>query len=600
MQKPNKITLANRSASITTTTTVTAHDQIVPFRTNVKNAADHTLRSSAIASLPVPTQTPKESLNSLAQQHQSLAHKPQIVTPVKVSKLSQWLDGYHADTAQFLINGFEFGFKIPYYGSRCFKKTRNLQSALDNLPILRHKIQKEIEAGRVMGPFKDPPFPNCQVSPLGLVPKKNGDFRIIQHLSAPEGSSVNDGIPKEFCSVQYQNIDDAVALVKRFGKGCLLSKCDLENAFRMIPISPVDFELQAFCIDNLYYYDKTLTQGLSYSCALFETFSTSLHWMAETKLKIPGLAHVLDDFLLVGPPDYNACLSNLNKFLNMADTLGIPIKHEKTVLPCTTLTFVGIELDSVKMEKRLPLDKLVKIRGLLEEFKKRRKVKLVELQSPIGLLNFACSVVTPGRTFLRRLIDLTVGLKQPHHRRHLNCEARADLEAWATFSEHFNGKSMFLSDQWLTSSSLDLYTDSSNIGYGGYLGNKWFAGTWPEKWNKFHITIKELFPIVLAVELFSAQLQNKCIIFHTDNIAVSHVINKQTSKEPTIMKLVRRLVVQCLRFNILFKSQHLAGSMNYLSDYLSRQQIPEFLRVFPHPSPLRIPVPESSLILSMV
>ena len=156
---------------------------------------------------------------------------------------------------------------------------------------------------------------------------------------------------------------------------------------------------------------------------------------------------------------------------------------------------------------------------------------------------------------------------------------------------------MFLSDQWLTSSSLDLYTDSSNIGYGGYLGNKWFAGTWPEKWNKFHITIKELFPIVLAVELFSAQLQNKCIIFHTDNIAVSHVINKQTSKEPTIMKLVRRLVVQCLRFNILFKSQHLAGSMNYLSDYLSRQQIPEFLRVFPHPSPLRIPVPESSLIL---
>ena len=520
-----------------------------------------------------------------------------IVTPIKVPKLKDWLDGYDVSLAQFLINGFEFGFKIPFYGSRCFKKSRNLQSALENVHILRDKIQSEIAAGRVVGPFQHPPFPNCQVSPLGLIPKKNGDFRIIQHLSAPEGSSVNDGIPKEFCSVQYQNIDDAVALVKKFGRNCLLSKCDIQSAFRIIPISPVDFELQSFCIDNQYYYDKTLTQGLSYSCALFEKFSSALHWMAEEKLNIPGCAHILDDFLFVGPPDYDVCFSHLKKFLNMANVLGVPIKDEKTVLPCTTLTFVGIELDSEQMEKRLPEDKIVKIKSLLNEFKKRRKVKLVELQSLIGLLNFACSVVTPGRTFLRRLIDLTVGLKQPHHRRHLNCEAGADLEAWSTFIEHFNGKSMFLSDHWLSSSSLDLFTDSSNVGFGGYLGNKWFAGTWPDNWKQFHITIKELFPIVLAVELFAVELQNKCIVFHTDNIAVSHIINKQTSKEPTIMKLVRRLVVQCLRYNILFKSEHIYGVLNNLSDAISRQQITGFLRLFPYQNPVRIQVPESSLVI---
>ena len=148
--------------------------------------------------------------------------------------------------------------------------------------------------------------------------------------------------------------------------------------------------------------------------------------MAENKLGIPGCAHILDDFLFVGPPNYEACLSHLDKFLHMANVLGVPIKEEKTVLPCTTLTFVGIELDSEQMEKRLPVDKIVKIRNLLNDYKKRRKVKLVELQSLIGLLNFSCSVVTPGRTFLWRLIDLTLGLKKPDHRRHLNCEARAD------------------------------------------------------------------------------------------------------------------------------------------------------------------------------
>ena len=41
---------------------------------------------------------------------------------------------------------------------------------------------------------------------------------------------------------------------------------------------------------------------------------------------------------------------------------------------------------------------------------RRRKVTLVELQSLLGLLNFACKVIRPGRAFLRRLINLTCGL----------------------------------------------------------------------------------------------------------------------------------------------------------------------------------------------
>jgi hypothetical protein len=41
----------------------------------------------------------------------------------------------------------------------------------------------------------------------------------------------------------------------------------------------------------------------------------------------------------------------------------------------------------------------------------RGKIKMTfrEIQSLIGLLNFACCVVVSGRAFLRRLISLTVG-----------------------------------------------------------------------------------------------------------------------------------------------------------------------------------------------
>ena len=74
---------------------------------------------------------------------------------------------------------------------------------------------KEIKAGRVAGPFDISPFPNLQISPLGLVPKKKvGEYRVIHHLSYPDHLSINDGIPQDKCTVQYQTIDDAILLVK--------------------------------------------------------------------------------------------------------------------------------------------------------------------------------------------------------------------------------------------------------------------------------------------------------------------------------------------------------------------------------------------------
>ena len=87
----------------------------------------------------------------------------------------------------------------------------------------------------------------------------------------------------------------------------------------------------------------------------------------------------------------------------------------KTIGPSCVLSFCGIELDSMLMEARLPRNKIWKCMLLLEQFLHRKKVTLRELQSLIGLLNFACSVIVPGRAFLHRLIDLTVGHSKPHH-----------------------------------------------------------------------------------------------------------------------------------------------------------------------------------------
>eukprot|EP00105_Crassostrea_gigas_P040664 XP_019924812.1 PREDICTED: uncharacterized protein LOC105333150 [Crassostrea gigas] len=111
--------------------------------------------------------------------------------------------------------------------------------------------------------------------------------------------------------------------------------------------------------------------------------------------------------LFSGPPSSQKCLSDVNNFENLCQRLGVPLKQSKTILPTTCLAIYGIEVDSVHMISRLPEDKLVNLRQLLAKTVHRRKVHLKELQSLIGSLNFACQVVTPGRAFLRRLIDST-------------------------------------------------------------------------------------------------------------------------------------------------------------------------------------------------
>ena len=91
-----------------------------------------------------------------------------------------------------------------------------------------------------------------------------------------------------------------------------------------------------------------------------------------------------------------------------------------------------------------------------------------------------------------------------------------------------------------------------------------------------YITLLELFPIVLAVFLWGIKMKNHKIWLYTDNLALVEVLNKQRSKEKKVMILIRRLVLKCMQYNILFKSKHISGVKNDLADSLSRLQIKRF------------------------
>ncbi|MES9881498.1 MAG: reverse transcriptase domain-containing protein [Sedimenticola sp.] len=517
-------------------------------------------------------------------------------TPVKSDVLLSHLDGYPPAEVAFLVSGFREGFRIPVSYDVLPRMCRNHPSATNQYEIVNTKLKRELESGRVIGPFPAP-LPDLVCSPLALIPKKeSGHYRLIHDLSYPKCNSVNMAIDKDYTQVIYDSIDTVIHKVKLKGRHCLMAKCDIQDAYRIVPIHPSDRHLLGFSwtnADNVkeFFMDACLAMGLSLSCQLFNRLSAALQWIVESK-GLASMSHIIDDFFFCGVAVTAECSSALHSFLEMCSDIGIPIKHEKTTDPCTCLTIYGFEVDSDAMVVRLPIDKVKKIIVELQTMAKRRKVTLHALQSLIGLLNFATACIVPGRCFLRRLYNLTIGVTCPMFYIRLSKEARADLHMWLLFMESFNGKCLFLHDSWISSDSLHLHTDAaSTVGFSAVLGKHWFAETWPPEFGQYHINILELFPIVLAVQIWGHKLENHKIMFHSDNEATVHVLNKTTCKDPIMMRLVRRLVLLSMKHNILFRAVHVPGKANKVADFLSRFQFQAAFQCAPQLQrvPLKLP-----------
>jgi len=105
----------------------------------------------------------------------------------------------------------------------------------------------------------------------------------------------------------------------------------------------------------------------------------------------------------------------------------------------TYLKFLGIEIDS---KLRLPADKLERVQKTVQEWleKDSSHKRDRDLESMVGLLQHAASVVRPGHHFVRRIIEEMVKVKKRNHHVCLNEETKSDLLWWwYIFLERWNG-----------------------------------------------------------------------------------------------------------------------------------------------------------------
>ena len=505
-----------------------------------------------------------------------------ITTPLVYHEWTNLLSSHpDAEFSHYVLTGLAQGFRVGFDRTKvqCVQAKNNMQSALQHPSVVEEYLQKEVALGRVIGPVPLTRVPGIQINRFGVIPKNHqpGKWRLIVDLSDPAGFSINDGIDRDLCSLKYVSVDDAVRSILDLGLGTLIAKLDIESAYRIVPVHPADRLLLGMSWRGQIYIDTVLPFGLRSAPLIFTAVADAVQWILETQ-GVKHIMHYLDDYLVMGPPDSPECKRSLDRILDCCQRLGVPIAQHKTEGPSTQLVFLGIELNTREGILKLPEVKLQRLQGEIKNWTGKHSCTKRSLLSLIGQLQHACCVVQPGRTFLRRMIDLSTTAKKLHHHTRLNEGFRSDLYWWACFLPKWNGVSMMKSVvggpyyETVTSDA------SGSWGCGAYISTGlWFQLEWPKSWASYHITAKEMLPIVLATAMWGEQWRGKTVRCRCDNAAVVAAIRSGWCKNKHTMHLLRSLYFFQAAYQVKLVTEHIKGSDNELADAISRNNHQQFL-----------------------
>lgn len=343
------------------------------------------------------------------------------------------------------------------------------------------------------------------------------------------------------------------------------------NTFTLLP--PYEWQ------DKLF-YELFLMFGLRSAPYIFNLFSEALHWILQHHLPA-WIRHYLDDFLLIFKPSTPTHIvrAAMLWFRGLVSFLGLNIQDAKTEGPSTKLEMLGIELDSIAMEARLPPSKVKFLHETLQEWTAKSHCTLRELQELTGYLHFCSAVIPHSRAFIRALEDFSSSFTSPFATRRITRIAKRDLLWWSTFSHSWNGIHLITPSR----PTVHIYTDASGTkGIGGVFHSSWFSIPTPHRYKSRDIKFKELYAVIYAILCWGPQLARHHVVFHIDNTnAFSAIANLSIRSAPT-MELLRQFLALAARLDFTFTPIWIASDDNFLADAASRFQYARLFNLGPH------------------
>jgi hypothetical protein len=430
------------------------------------------------------------------------------------------------------------------------------------------------------------PPPGAHVQPLHAVVKEGKSVRVCFDLAR----NFNDFLEDE--PFQMASVQDAVDLAMQAGKHAWFAKLDISSCFLSFPIHPDDLKFFYCQAGGDFYQFLALVFGRKDAPRVVSLLLD----VVSSAVTDAGVPHVryLDDFCLVATTALRAwgCAHTAAAILV---EFGLALSLPKFEGPLQRIEFLGIIVDSIKETQEISEERKRELLSLLQAFGKRKTSSVKRLQSLLGKLAFAATVLPMAKPFLRRVIDAIGGRK--FGTRPLEVGFKAECRYWWAHMDAWNGTArwrapvatplVFASDASTSGFAYGLESCSSEqlqrmpqgMRPGDVRSGSWSMSNGDAARQQHSAAIQwgEFFcPLAAAVE-YGPLLQDSHVVFVIDNESDVFVINRLRSREPRVAALLRKLCDVALRHNFIFKAVHRSGVDNVLMDWASRPNYHRFV-----------------------
>ena len=507
--------------------------------------------------------------------------------------------------SHFLLDGVCHGFKLVdpgalidgYFNYNYKSATVSARTEIDEI------IHDELRSGKLCIVETQP---HC-IHALGAVLKTSGKYRPITDASLPEGESINCYMNQTFRSFSYNSID---TVSDEMTSGCFMGVTDITSAYRTVAVRPSDRTFQGLVwpinSQDQYIQDNFLSFGTRVAPYIFNAITDSVSRYVQAHGYF--CVNYLDDFLVMGAT-FDACREAQLFLHSVLRSLGFYISYNKVRSPSRVQRYLGVELDSIEMELRLPEDKLSKLTVELEFFAGRRRATKKQLQRLCGILGHCSTLVRGGRTFSHRVIGMLSGFTATKRYVNLSKNFQLDLLWWSEFARWFNGSAKIIQPPLHTSM---VTTDASGSGFGAFSGIDWIGGQWeqdlvldmdkhqhckpvPKMIIPKDINVRELYPVLESLWRWGHLWRDHKVQCVTDNTQVVAALNSGKAGNDSAMSILRLIFWQTVLYNCHLVGVYLPGRDNVIADAISRvsmeSDIPIFLccRRDQEKAPVRLP-----------
>ena len=362
-----------------------------------------------------------------------------------------------------LVNGAKIGCKGKF---RNPSRATNAPSAHDDGEKVTDAIADWIKKGFAYGPVELHEVPSsAKFSGIMTKPKPNGSVRIILNLSAPQGSSVNDGINKEDFPASMSSTTSWLRVLNKAGRRCKFCKIDWSDAYKQITVHQDDLDLQWFSWLGKAFIELCLVFGCVCSAGLFDRLAKLIIHIVifRSSFNEDLVCQVLDD-CCAAAPEFSTDLERFDaEFYSVAKSLGISLAPrddpKKSFGPSTTGTVLGIDFDSINWVWSISEEKLGRILLLIREVLQSFEVDLKTYQSLVGKLLHVRPLVPNGKFNFDHILR---ALKIATDMVTIDYDLKRQLFFWFTMLQTCSSiTSIPNPDSFLPPWALEVYTDAA-------------------------------------------------------------------------------------------------------------------------------------------